>query len=193
MWKVQTGDLEPFWCMLLIFTRDNGQCFMPPIIVHQSKEYYQYIHFNSPLDWKFQHTPSVYMDRYRWLKSMTQFSNVCIASPINNQTLFLDGHDSYFDDRAQLHMECESIQPFVMKEGDSTNDQPNQNVPNAKLQYLYNEVKSACMLNFGTKKFLPHRMNSLLVESWDAFKVSAGNTIRYIFVKTNIPPQYLLS
>ena len=31
-------------------------------------------------------------------------------------------------------------------------------------------------------------MNSTLVESWDTFKVSAGNAIRVIFVKTKLPP-----
>ena len=31
-------------------------------------------------------------------------------------------------------------------------------------------------------------MNSILVEVWDASKVSIGNIIRYSFVKTNLPP-----
>ena len=32
--------------------------------------------------------------------------------------------------------------------------------------------------------FPPHHMNSIFVEAWDAFKVSAGNIIRDSFVKT---------
>ena len=44
------------------------------------------------------------------------------------------------------------------------------------------------MLKYGTKKMLPQHMNSILVEVWDASKVSIGNIIRYSFVKTNLPP-----
>ena len=46
------------------------------------------------------HTPSGYMDRYEWLKAITQFSNVCGASPVNNHILFFNVHDSHFDNRA---------------------------------------------------------------------------------------------
>ena len=37
MWKVQTGEWAPFWLQLLFFIRDDGKCFMSPIIVHQAK------------------------------------------------------------------------------------------------------------------------------------------------------------
>ena len=46
MWKLQTGEQEPLWCTLLVFTRANGKCFMPPIIVHQAKEYSKDLHLN---------------------------------------------------------------------------------------------------------------------------------------------------
>ena len=36
--------------------------------------------------------------------------------------------------------------------------------------------------------FLPHHRNYVLVESWDAFKASSSNIIRYSCVKTMIPP-----
>ena len=100
MWKLKNGECAPFWCTLLVFTRADGQCFMPPIVVHQSKEYSQGIHHNTPLDWTFHHTPSGYIDRYGWLKAMTQFSNICGASPVNSQIIFFDGHNSYFYDHA---------------------------------------------------------------------------------------------
>ena len=38
MWKVQTGERSPFWCTLIVFNRADGQCFMPPVIIHQAKE-----------------------------------------------------------------------------------------------------------------------------------------------------------
>ena len=35
MWKVKTRERASLWCTLLVFTRPDGQCFMPRIIVHQ--------------------------------------------------------------------------------------------------------------------------------------------------------------
>ena len=43
------------------------------------------------------------------------------------------------------------------------------------------------MLKYGREKFSPHHMNSILVEVWDEFKMSAGNTIRDRFSKTKLP------
>ena len=136
MWKVQTGERVPFWCALLVFTRADGQCFMPPVIVHQAKEYIQDLHHNIPLDWKVHHTLSSYMDRDGWIKATTQFSNICGASPVNNQILFFNGHDSHFDDRLLTQMQSKKIQPFILKAGDSINDQSNDNGPNLRLKAL---------------------------------------------------------
>ena len=94
---------------------------------------------------------------------MTQFYNLCGASPVNNQILFFDGHDSHFDDGALSKMMCKNIQNFVLKLGNSINDQTNDNGPNAKVKSLYNVAKSAWMLKYGTKFFLHHHMNSVLV------------------------------
>ena len=80
-------------------------------------------------------------------------------------------------------MKCKKTQLFVLKADDSINDQPNGNVPNYKLKSLCNVAKDAWMLKYGTTKFSPHYMNSVLVEAWDAFKVSARNITREIFLK----------
>ena len=103
---------------------------MPPVIVHQAKEYSQDLHHNIPLEWTVHHTSSGYMDRDGWLKAMTQFSNICSASPVNNQILFFDGNDSHFINRALTLMQIKNIQPFIVKAGDSINDHPNDNMPN---------------------------------------------------------------
>ena len=100
MWKVQTGERAPFLCTLLVFTRAAGQCFIPPVVAHQAKDYSQDLHHKIPLEWTVHHTAYGYMDRDRWLKAMTQFYNIWGASPINNQILFFGGHDSHFDERA---------------------------------------------------------------------------------------------
>ena len=77
---------------------------------------------------------------------------------------------------------------FVPESVNSINDQPNVNVPNAKLKYIYNVEKSAWMLKYGMKRFSPHHINSVLVEAWDAFKMSTDNIIRNSFTKTYLPP-----
>ena len=66
---------------------------MPIIVVHQAKKYSQGLHHNISLDWKVHHT-----DRDMCLKAMTQFSNRCGASYVNNQIIFFGGHDSHFYD-----------------------------------------------------------------------------------------------
>ena len=148
MLRVQTGYQDPFLCMLLLFTWVYGQCFMPPIIVHQSNEYSEDPHFNISLDSAFHHTPSGYMDRYEWLKSMTKLSNVCVASPVDNKIIFFNGHDSHFEDH--LYMDNQNIQPFILKSVESINNHPNDNGPNSKLKSLYNEVNFVLMLKYGT-------------------------------------------
>ena len=81
------------------------------------------------------------MDRYGWLKSITQFSAVCVSSTINNQILFFDGHDSHFDDKTLNYMEDQWIQSFALKPVKSGNDHPNENGLNEKLKSLYNSAK----------------------------------------------------
>ena len=44
------------------------------------------------------------------------------------------------------------------------------------------------MLKYGTTRFQPHHMKSVLVETWEAFTVSSGNIIRDSVAKTHIPP-----
>ena len=106
------------------------------------------------------------MDRDGLLKSMNQFSNIRDASPVNNHLLFLDGHDSYFDNRALTQMQSKNIQPLILKAGDSINDQSDDNGPNSKLNDLYNNSKAKWMLKYGNTRFQPHHMNSVLVETW---------------------------
>ena len=145
---------------------------------------------NIPLDWTFHHTPYGYMDRYGWLKAMNQFSNICGVYPVNNKILFFDGHDINFDKRALTQMQSKNIQPFLLKVDNSINDQPNDNGPNSKLKALYNILKAKWMLKYVTTRFQHHHMNSVLVETWEAFMVSSSNIIRYSFTKTNLLPPY---
>ena len=98
------------------------------------------------------------------------------------------GHDSHFEYGTLRQMTCKNIQPFVLKSGDSINDQPNYNGPNSKLNSLYNVAKSAWMRKYGKTKFSPHHMNSALVEAWVDFNISDGNIFRDSFTKTKLTP-----
>ena len=55
--------------------------------------------------------------------------------------------------RTKIQMKCQNIQPFLLKSGNSTNDHPKYNDPNAKLKSLYNEAKDLWILKYGTTKF----------------------------------------
>ena len=86
--------------------------------------------------------------------------------------------------------DVQTIQLFVIKY-DSIKKQPNDNGLNSKLKSIYNVAKSAWMLKYGTTKFSPHHMKSILVEAWDTFKMSSENIIRDRFAKTKLTPPSL--
>ena len=164
MWKSQIGERAPFWFTSLFFTRAYGQCFMPPMIVHQAENYTQDLHWNIPSDWLVHSTPSGYMDMDGCMKSMSLFSRTCGSIKMNPQVLLFDGHDIHFDDRATHILQSHHISPFVLKAGNSTNDQPNDNGPNLKLKRYYGIAKVKWQRQHGTMKFTPAHMNSVLVE-----------------------------
>ena len=68
---------------------------------------------------------------------------------MSNKKLFFDGPESQFDDLNLINMDNQNIQTFVLKSGDSGNDQTNNNGPNIKLKYLYNVVKVSWILKYG--------------------------------------------
>ena len=161
---------------------------MPPIVVHQAKDYSQDIYHTIPLDWTVHHTPSGFMDRDGWLKAMTQLSNTCGVSPVKNHILFFDGHKSHFDNHSLIQMKSKKIHPFILKLVESINGQLNDNGTNSKLMSLYNISKAKWMMKYGTTRFQPHHMNSVLDETWEAFMVPAGKIIRDNFAKNIILP-----
>ena len=128
------------------------------------------------------------MDRDCWLKAMNQFSNICGASHFNNHILFFDGRNIHLYNRTLTQKKSKKIQPFIVKAGDSINDQPNGNGNKSTLNYLYNVSKANWVLKYGTMRFQSHQMNSILVETWEAFAVSAGNIIRDSVAKTHLTP-----
>ena len=85
-------------------------------------------------------------------------------------------------------MQGKNIQTFIIKSRDSINDHPNDNGPYSILKVLYNISKAKWMVKYGITRFKPHYMNTVLVEAWDAFKVSSGNIIVNSSAKTHTLP-----
>ena len=171
MWRNQTGEISSLWCTTLIFTRDDGQCFISPVVVHQITHCTQDIHYNIPSEWVIQNSQTGYMDHGSWHKSMSHFASVCWSSSLNNQGILYDGHDSNVDDRVLYILRKHNINPFILKSGDSVHFQPNYNCPNIKLNNLYGNEIMNWMIHHRTLKFTPAHMNYVLVATWESFKL----------------------
>ena len=63
-------------------------------------------------------------------------------------------------------MQRKDIHTFILKAGDSINNQPNDNWHNSKLKSLYNVSRDKWMLKYGNTRFQPHLMNYVLVKTW---------------------------
>ena len=158
------------------------------MIVHQAENYTQDLHWNLPSDWLVQSTPLGYMDRDVWMKAMSLYSRTCGAIMMNPQVLFFDGHDSHFDDRATHIMRSHHISPFILKAGDSTNDQPNDNGPNRMLKRYYSIARVKWQREHGTMKVTPAHMNYVLVEMWHLFQQQSARVIINALKKKKLLP-----
>ena len=161
---------------------------MPPVIVHQATKYTQDLHYNIPKYWVFHNTPYGYIDRVGLMKAMMNFKTVCVANKLNQQVLFYDVHEIHFDNRAINILCSHHIKPFVLKAGDSGNDQPNYNGPNLNLKGLYGQAIMNWQRQYVTLKFTNSHMNALLVEMWRYFQISSAPIIIDDLKKTNIVP-----
>ena len=85
--------------------------------------------------------PPGYMDRDGCMKAKSLFSRTCGARNINPQVLFFYGHNSHFDDRATYFLRSHHIYPFILKDGELTNNQPNNSGHNLKLKRYYSIAK----------------------------------------------------
>ena len=122
------------------------------------------------------------------MKAMSLFSRTCGDRKLNPQVLFFDVHDSHFDDRATHILQSHHISAFILKAGDSVNDQPNDNRPNIKLKRYYGLAKIKWQRQHGTMKFTPSHMNSVLVEMWHSFQQHSACVIIDALKKTKLLP-----
>ena len=117
------------------------------------------------------------MDRGGWMKAMIHFSRTCGDSKINPLVLFFDGHNIHFDDRTTHILQSHHISSFILKEGDSTNNQSNDNGPNLKLKRYYVIAKMKWQRQHGTMKVTAAHMNYVLVEMWHSFQQQSASVI----------------
>ena len=103
---------SPFWCTVLLFTRADGNTPIPPIVVHQKKEFTADLNLYLSNDWLVLCTQSGYMDNDGWLKSMKLFTKLSAADSTNIQVLFFDGHDSHWDADALDHLSDNHVEAF---------------------------------------------------------------------------------
>ena len=64
-------------------------------------------------------------------------SSMYYSSPLNTQVLFYDGHVCHYDDRELTILQSHHIKSFILKTGESMNEQTNNNVPTLNLKNLY--------------------------------------------------------
>ena len=77
---------------------------------------------------------------------------------------------------------------FFLKSGDSKNDQPNDNGPNACLKSCYDEEMDKWNMEWGTTTYSPAHMNKVLVETWLKFQLRAPPITVKAFKKTRLLP-----
>ena len=191
LWRNQTGERALFWCTALILTYNDGNCFIPPVMVKQIICYTQDLRCNIPSDWVVHNSLSRYIDNDEWHKYMAHFYSMCLYSTLNTQVLLYDVLGNRFDDRVLNILTIHHIQYFILKSGDSFHDHPNDNGPNLKPENLYGNEIMNWMRNNGTLKFMVAHMNDSLDETWEAFKLSSTTITQETFKKTHILPLYL--
>ena len=119
---------------------------------------------------------------------MSHFPSMCCSSPLTPQVLFYDGHDSHFGDIYLNIPHRHHIQSLIIKVGYYVHDQPKYYGPNMKFKNFYGNERINWMRHHETLKFTPPHMNSVLVETWEAFKVSSTKITQKYFMKTPPPP-----
>ena len=78
--------------------------------------------------------------------------------------------------------------PKERKKGDYVHDQLNDNGPNTKINNFDGFARMNLMRLHGTLKFTPAHMNYVLVETWEAFKLSSTKITQKYFKMTHILP-----
>ena len=164
IWRTQTGERSPFWCTELIFTCTDGHSLTPPFLIHQSTHYTQDIYSNIPSYWVVHNSPSGCMDYDGCLKSISHFTSMCFYSPLNNQVIFYDVHESHFYYREFNILQSHHFQFFFLNSGESVHSHPNNNGTKYKFNHMYGYAIMNYMRKHITLNFMLSHMNYVLLE-----------------------------
>ena len=93
----------------------------------------------------------------------------------------------YFYDILFNILSRHNIQYFIFNAGDYVHGYPKNNHPNMKLNNFYGNARMDWMRHDRDLKFSPSHTNSVLVKTWEAFKLPSATTTQKIFKKTRIP------
>ena len=120
---------------------------------------------------------------------LQQFGN----DPTNIQILCFDRHNSHFDADSFDLLAKKYVQPFILKSGNYTNDQPNDNGTNAKLKACHNRALTEWKEQHVSVSLSRAHMNTILVTTWKNIKLDCAECIKKSFAKTKFWKIYFSS
>ena len=131
------------------------------------------------------------MDRYGWLKFTNQYSTVYGASSIN-KILSLMGMIATSMTVPFVTWRNKTSNPSSWSQATMVMTSPMTIGPTQKWSSFTTMSSRPGCWSMGPQFFLPHHMNSILAEAWDAFKVSSGKIIRDSSAKKIYAPSVIL-
>ena len=186
VFRTTTGEKAPFWVTAWLWTRADGQCFIPPSLVYQGSQLSEFHALGLPSDWIVHATPSGYQDHDGFLKVCTQFLEYC--GPKRPQYVYMDGHDSHFDSEALDLLASNHVFVFFLKSNNSEENQPNDNGPNSALKALYDLHYDDWLHQYDGIPYNGAFFNTVFVPAWRGWKVKASGAISRAFEKCGIWP-----
>jgi hypothetical protein len=154
--NIVTGERNPFWATLFFWIFADGTLPVPPTLVHEggndTSMPAKFLH-GLPDNWTIHCTQSGYMDKEGFravIDSLKRYGGVSDTNPL---FVFIDGHDSHWDAKAQQYAKDSNIHMFFLKANDSVNDQPCDMGANACLEAEYNRQMEVWRRKFVTTTF----------------------------------------
>ena len=124
------------------------------------------------------------MDRNGWLKAISHFRYIYGSLVWKQQVIFFNRHEFQYDAHSFDIMTSNFIHKLILKAGNSKNSQPNYNGPTVALKAVYNRQNNYYREMFSAKKYLPPHINTVLVETFDDYKLDVARLIVIIFKKS---------
>ena len=169
MRRNQTVKIAPWCCTVLVFTCADVLWYISPVRLHQSNQYRKDLHYNITSYWEVHNTPLRYMDRDGWIKCILRLSSTCFSFPLNTKVSPYDRHYKHFGYRELNILWSCHIQYFILTSGGSVYHLPSDNEPNVKFNNMYGNIRMDWMRKDITLKFNMDHMNSIPVETLEAF------------------------